>query len=554
MSRAPKEGISNSGKEVRAQVQYMMRFLYKGRADVIGELTEISKAKVSTRNNTIGKPVYYSDLETFLESRTQEFAVIVSVTKDRFRSYYKGDLVLSSRDLNSCDFSLVLGTCLAEKSFNLYIECDNLSRRGKNRLLEILTEIKHCFDKRVCVILVSGSGLTSNPEIEQMSECEIGQSEPVNKKLKSGDEVFSAPFCPTIKESKKNEDEQSQISKEDLNEKIEGLENERLILQKDNECLQSKYHCLEVDYQSLQTNFESLVKDQELLQKKFEDKREGHPGLMTEHERLKTSHDGLRNDYDSVKNDNDSLVRELESLKKDREHLIRDHYSLKIEHDDLEREHGSLEGKHDSLEKDLGSSTREHESLKKDHDQLKIDYDNLEKRYESLKKDHNSLESKHDGFKKDHDSLVSEYDSLRKDYDSLEREHASLKEEFNSLENHHQGLQKQYDMLKNSHAHLKDGQSAKIKILRDIIDVNQKKLTRASAPEIVKTSIPDLHFRKEITKTEEGQVIFSVKILKGEIIQDFAELKEFSGKGASFKLAKINAFEMFIKNVENYNL
>jgi hypothetical protein len=82
----------------------------------------------------------------------------------------------------------------------------------------------------------------------------------------------------------------------------------------------------------------------------------------------------------------------------------------------------------------------------------------------------------------------------------------------------------------------------------------KKKLTRASAPEIVKTSIPDLHFRKEITKTEEGQVIFSVKILKGEIIQDFAELKEFSGKGASFKLAKINAFEMFIKNVENYNL
>ena len=44
-----------------------------------------------------------------------------------------------------------------------------------------------------------------------------------------------------------------------------------------------------------------------------------------------------------------------------------------------------------------------------------------------------------------------------------------------------------------------------------------------------------------------------MRISKGEIIQDFDELLEFSGTGVNKKSAKIDAFENFLKNVENYN-
>ena len=46
-------------------------------------------------------------------------------------------------------------------------------------------------------------------------------------------------------------------------------------------------------------------------------------------------------------------------------------------------------------------------------------------------------------------------------------------------------------------------------------------------------------------------VSFSVKIVKGDIILDYDKLLNFNGQGVNTRLAKINAFEKFIKNVEN---
>ena len=131
LSKATQEGIVTNKKDVKIAVQQVMKVLYLGKADASGEFKEVSKSTSVTKSSV--KPFYFSELEQFLQRRILVHAAIVSVSKLKSRIFHKADLVLFSSDLNSCNFSLKLGKSLAEDSTTIYIECENLIRRGVKR-------------------------------------------------------------------------------------------------------------------------------------------------------------------------------------------------------------------------------------------------------------------------------------------------------------------------------------------------------------------------------------------------------------------------------------
>ena len=88
---------------------------------------------------------------------------------------------------------------------------------------------------------------------------------------------------------------------------------------------------------------------------------------------------------------------------------------------------------------------------------------------------------------------------------------------------------------------------------KECIKANQRKLINSSAPEIVRKSMPKLHFKSLFDKEENGNVTISVKILRAGVIQCYGDLLEFQGSGSNKKKAKINAFENFIENVLQFD-
>jgi peptidoglycan hydrolase CwlO-like protein len=530
MSRASKEGISKTEKEMRQLIQDVMRFLYKGKADVIGEFKEKSKSRVNPINSS-GTPVYYSELEKFVELRLSECAVIVSITKNKFRAYHRSDLVLSSTDLNSCDFCLLLGNCLAKDSSNVYIECDNLNRRGKNRLLAILKDMKLYFDNRVCIILISVTRMPS--ELQELSEIELCLSEPVKKKLKAGD-IVNVEECAVKLGLLDN-------PKVDSSEKSHGTESEG-----------NQEHKLEIG--------STLVE----FKIKMEESNQIIKSLNEDHERLQKDHENLQKDHKSLQKDEKSLQKDHDSLIMDRESLQKVHNSLQKDQESLQEDYDRLLKDYKSLEKDQGSFNNAHQSLQRDHLSLEKDQEDLKKDQESLQKDHVSLQEDHVSLKEDHASLKKENASLQNVYQQLLKEHQSSIVEIESFKVERTRLKGERDtsppviLSENSESdvvHVKTFKSegTELRNLKDIIKVNQRNLKTATAPTIVKQSIPKLHYKTNITKKEDGMISYSVIILKGDIIQDYDELLEFDGQGVNIRLAKINAFEKFINNVEKYD-
>ena len=501
LSGADKGCISTSKFEVKCQIQSVMRFLYKGQCDVIGKLEEVSKAKVhAARNNAAGTPLYFSEFEKFLEGRSKECAVIVSVEKEKFRSYFKSDLVLSSKDINECDFSFLLGTCLAEKSSNIYIECDDLNRRGLQRLLAILKDITSYFDRRVCIFLVTGSnGSSLKHELKVLAECDLCQiEEPVKKKFK-------------LKE---------------ISEEV--LLKDGVSVEMDNKfaSLKSKYDKLIIVHKGLETSHEGLLNDQEILKGDHVKLQLDIAREVKEREQWKKNSDCLNEDYRSLKEKVKSSDIEHENLKNVNE-------SLKSKLNELELEN-------EKNKKMYYTSKESLETFKVKHEHLEMDYGILERRYdasENLKK------------------------VLEKDLTSVETDLSSQKEANVTLMKEHERLDVKQQELVNDITKLKEGvkESAKevkngaLKTLNDTLESNKSKFSTISAPELVKKSIPRYHCAVDISNSENKQVKYSVNILKGDIIEDFTELKVFFGVGESVKTAKINAYEKFINNVKSFD-
>ena len=184
MSRVAKEGISTDEKNVRVAVQQVMQLLFKGRSDTIGEFKETSKSggKQICKNSTVTPP-FYIELEKYFKSRLFDDVIIVSISSSRLSDLHKGDLKLTSRDLNCCDFSFLLASCLTQDFSTIYIECSNLNKRGLKRLLAILKDMKMLFDNRVHVILLSEASIAQ--ELKQISERDFSSGETVPKRAKT---------------------------------------------------------------------------------------------------------------------------------------------------------------------------------------------------------------------------------------------------------------------------------------------------------------------------------------------------------------------------------
>ena len=565
LSKAGQEGIVTNKKDVRIAVQQVMKILYLGKADASGEFKEVSKASSVTKSSVM--PDYYSDLDIFLQGRLFEHAVIVSVSKWKSKNFHKADLVLYSSDLNSCNFSLKLGKCLAEDSTTIYIECGNLSKRGVKRLLVILKEFKNNFDSRVIIILVSEK--TVNESIAPMSEIDFGSTDHESKKIK----LDKKP-------------RESIEKKQQVNEKIEDLEMSLIEAKyskvNDNVGFNKDLEVETVESPNCSLNLDGLVLEKERLERELkvawvEHEKMNHEldKIKLEQERSKLSQKEVDSELCDLKSKNRSLTLEKDHIKLEQERLEQDFGSLKLKVENLKPEIEHLKTEQEfwqqenlNLKQDNVSLQQEHSSLKQELASMKQEHDSLQQEHRSLNQENGSLKQKQDEFKQEHSSLMQELGSLKEDHGKLRQEHGSLKQE-NSILIQKLGMYKlesssktgdlrhqatQTDNLTKNEVQVNETEgihkSDLIKLC-DIIKKNQRIMINASAPEIIRKSIPKLHFKAETLKAVDGNVIFSVNILKGDIIQDFRGLLAFEGQGENTKLAKINAFDVFIRNVLN---
>ena len=506
LSRADKEFISTSEKEVKSQIQIVMRFMYRGKADVIGAFKETSKSKSPVRSSAGGTPSYYKELEKLLKKRTEKCAVIVSVIKDKFRSYYKSDLILSSNDLNVCDFSLLLGTCLAEQYSNIYIEVDDLTSRGLKRLVGMVKEVKNIFNSNVCVFLIS-TGCSLNSELAQLSECELGQSELVE---------------PLKKKYKSEEDNNS------LYEDMKSLKSDNEKHARDLDIIQKKYERLQEDHIQLQIDHGRVVKENEAAQKMSVEIET----VKSELENLKSVNAKLKDDRDNWKKNSDCLSENNFSLKKDLEDSNIEQENLKNLNDISNKDCESFKDKFEVSEND-------NINLNENCDRLVVKLEDMKEKFDISVKDHEILKT---SLEKDRDSLQTDFDCLKKTNEDLLYNYEKVQLKIKSLEDNHRESDTSEESKKGG-----------IKSLKDTLVSIRERFVKASAPEIVSRSIPRLHCNVNIFNTTDKKVKYEVKILKGEVVEDFAELLEFEGTGVSVKKAKINAYEKFINKVETYH-
>ena len=589
LARAAKDGICVKKDDVKLAVSQVMCFLYKAKSDNNVNFKETSKSKII--KNSSGTPLYYTEIEKFLKHRLLDCASIVSVSNARLRVHHNGDLLLTAKDFNCCDFSLNLGFCLTMDSSVIYIECDNLSRRGSNRLVQFLSDIKKYFDCRIGIILLSEKGLPA--ELKELAESDFGpvEGEPARKKTKSDSSILEKLEIPKdtyVRDEFETSINTSNISKRDkivedlqcstletvnlelLQSKtvVENLKKDNDSMEKTNACLKKVYDSLKDDYNGLKIKCDGLNKNYDdvkrdfidleinydCLKKDLESLRDVHAGLKSAHESLKRDQESLKTDHKSLKTDYKSLKTNYESLKIVRESLKTDHERLKTDHENLKTEHESLKTDHESLRLDYDSLKTTSCSLQTDHERLMTDHVSLKKALDTIKTDHVSLNTSHDSLKTVHGSLKTDFESLSTVHNSLSREHDNWKIKLDELQVENKRLRKIEIQLENSpHENRnKNKMRSDIRILQNLIQENQNILKKASETEIVSKSIPRLHFKSNIDKSKDGIVVFTVTILKGAIIEEYEDLLVFDGTGATVKLAKVNAFQKLIANVLTY--
>ena len=91
----------------------------------------------------------------------------------------------------------------------------------------------------------------------------------------------------------------------------------------------------------------------------------------------------------------------------------------------------------------------------------------------------------------------------------------------------------------------------KEKKLHEKLCETKNRLGNASSVQIVVDSIPKLHYKTDVSKTED-KISAKIKILRGELIQDHSDFHEFTGIGNTLKHAKNDAFNTFMNNIESY--
>ena len=151
--------MTQSGAE--KAIKRVSQFLMKGKSDELGDFPSKSttaQLKTNRRGKGSLEPGFWKEISDAAKQMTSAGCLIVSVGEERtiMSENYNSDFVISSEDLNSCYFSKSLAKCLIKQTPVVYIEVNNLTIRGSERLISMLRDMKHLFDSRCWVLLKTG--------------------------------------------------------------------------------------------------------------------------------------------------------------------------------------------------------------------------------------------------------------------------------------------------------------------------------------------------------------------------------------------------------------
>ena len=148
-----KAGVIITKEDVHVAVLNINQLLLKAKRDELGDFKEQAETVQPRRKKWSMKPSYWGDIDKALEVSGRESCLVASLEYHANIDYYDCDLMISSQDVNSCNFVKRLGQCLLLKKCTIYFEVSELSIRGKERLLNLVRDLKKFLDSRVLVIL-----------------------------------------------------------------------------------------------------------------------------------------------------------------------------------------------------------------------------------------------------------------------------------------------------------------------------------------------------------------------------------------------------------------
>ena len=536
MSRAAREGISTNEKSIGIAVQQVMTFLYLGKSDARGEFQDLSESQViKLQEISSCKPDYYSKIQKCLEPRLLDSAAIVGISSFKCSDLYRSALKLTSRDLNCCDFSVQLATCLVLESSNIYIECSKLNKRGLKRLIRILQEFRRLFDNRSCVILICEVSLA--PELQQITENDVSCVETPSKKAKidgsQGLQNAGENSKGTLKEEKNK-----------LGKSIHPLkaENDRLLLNYKN--LNDEYEALKIDKDRLQSELDDL--DIHIDRSKLEVEVDKE-NLQAEIVRLKGERDKWRVECDNLRTEKGEIRIANENLKVQKNNLQVESNRMKAERKGLEEETDSLKIENEGFRLEKERLMVEKNDLAEERDCLMVVRENLWIERDDLRVESDGLREERNGLRVERDDLRVERDDLKMVMGNMEKEQDRLKAGRECMKVGNVGVLQTEGERSNSAA-----VGLEFENIRNAISLNQLKMVKSSAPEIVQRSIPKLYFTSK-TECVSGNYIFSLTILKPEILNSSIKFKNIQGNGKNRKLAKRKAFENLVNVILNNN-
>ena len=174
-NKAKKSGISVPKAVVEEAVRKVSDFLLVGKSDLVGEFSCKSKTtQTRPKGSNEVEPLFWQSVIHADSESTTGRCLVMSLSGQN-SEYYQCDLLLSSEDLNSCYFHKNLAKSLVKESTVIYVEVDNLSIRGSERLLVMLRGLKKLFDSRVKVLIMNSSK-TLSKEISNLVDIDISWS------------------------------------------------------------------------------------------------------------------------------------------------------------------------------------------------------------------------------------------------------------------------------------------------------------------------------------------------------------------------------------------
>ena len=153
-----KDGSSTvDNKSIGVQIQHVMDFFFLGKANQGKIFKKKSKSKVVAGKLSTETCDSIENIEQFCDQRIEEGPIVISCDDDVFKelcgSMSEPHYVLSSNDLNSCSFSKELGKIILQDKCNIFMATSDLSKLGKERVINIVKKMKFLFDNRIRVIL-----------------------------------------------------------------------------------------------------------------------------------------------------------------------------------------------------------------------------------------------------------------------------------------------------------------------------------------------------------------------------------------------------------------